>query len=169
MSQHTFHAYKQDGKPVITSDHRDAFAGLLETFADGEDLAITLGPWEDTRSNKQNAALHAALTEWSRHKAYPGASNSVIKEVVEQIKDDLLALQFGYIVRQNQFTGEVIKALVKSHTSKLTVSEFCDLFDLAASEAAKQHHVMVMPKEYLEAKAAKAKKAARAEKRTKAA
>lgn len=147
-----FRAYKHQGKPVVTSDDRDRFGLHLEQFGEGEELAITVTAWESTRSLKQNAALHTSLTAWAKHKSAGLLSNAELREVVEQIKDDLLALQFGYVVRQNQFTGEIIKTLVKAHTSHLTRAEFTTLFDLAAVQAAEDHFVMVMPSEYLEAK-----------------
>jgi hypothetical protein len=126
----------------VTAYCRARFAGARV------DVEIRLR--KDKRSDRQNRAFHAALARWSEHIGhYP----------VEKIKDELLGLQWGYIVAQSPITGEITKRLVKPHTSRLNTAEFAELFDLAAIEAAKTGHVMVMPDEFLELKKKRGKAA----------
>ena len=99
----------------------------------GCEVELSLRKRRVTRSDRQNKALHACLTEWARWLLQETGEDIDI----EQMKDDLLALRWGYIVRQNRWTGEVVKSLVKPHTSRLNTQEFAELFDLAAEEAAK--------------------------------
>lgn len=139
----------QDGKVLL--DWRKQFDAYVTQF-EGEEVVLEIRKRRSKRSDKQNRALHACLGRWAAEKGHD----------VEEIKDDLLALLWGYHVRQSRITGEVVKSLVKPHTSRLNTQEFCDLFDLAAEEAAKDGHYMLMPDEYLAAKADAAKKAAKA-------
>jgi hypothetical protein len=118
----------------------DDAEGLTQHVAQfkGEEIEATIQKRRKKRSDRQNRAFHAALTRWADDKRHD----------VEQLKDDLLALRWGYIVRQNILTGEIVKSLVKPHTSDLSTSEFAELFDLAAEEAAKDGHVMQFPDEF---------------------
>lgn len=124
----------------------------------GRRVEVEIRERKSKRSLQANAAFHACLGRWYDDKQLTGTAKAAW---VEQTKDDLLALQFGYVVRQNQFTGEVIKSLVQPHTSALDVAQFSELWELAAVEAAKNGHVMVMPDEYKALKRAAQRQAAK--------
>ncbi len=143
----------------FTDEDQPRYAEMVAGLGEGEVVEVEFVRLEErSRSLKQNAALHAALTRWVVWKDGGLLTTAQVREQVEQVKDDLLALLWGYIVRQNQFTGEITKTLVKAHTSKLSRREFCDLFDQAVVEAAKDGYEMALPDEYLEARREKREK-----------
>ena len=113
-------------------------------FAAGARVELEIRPRKSKRSERANAALHAGLSGWGASKGLTGA---VLREWVEDRKDDLLALCWGYVVRQNQLTGEVTQKLAKPHTARLTVEEFAELFDVALVEAAKDGYLWTLPEE----------------------
>lgn len=123
----------------------------------GEEVTITMHKRRSKRSSPQNKALHACLCEW-----VTWLKREKNQEVdVEQLKDDLLALQWGYVVRQSLLTGEIVKELVKPHTSLLNTQEFAELFDTAVIEAAKTGFVMTLPDEFKARKTAEQKRRCR--------
>lgn len=111
----------------------------------GQRVDVEIRPRKDKRSARANAALHAGLHEWAAAK---GLTGELARVFVEDAKDDLLALCWGYVVRQNLFTGEITKRLVEPHTSDLSVEQFNDLFELAVMEAAKDGHIWRLPDEF---------------------
>lgn len=141
----TWAATVEDGKPVVLARtaYRQWFA---KTFGEGEDLELIIRRPVVVRSLPQNALLHVALTRWVED-TLPEYQTPSIRDGVERLKDELLGLCFGYHVYQSRLTGEIVRALAKPHTSKLTKDEFALLVDLMVEEAAKTGHVMVMPGE----------------------
>jgi hypothetical protein len=117
----------------------------------GQRVEVVIRPRKDKRSQRANDAFHAGLFEWAAARELTGDK---AREFVEHAKDDLLALCWGYIVRQNIFTGEITKSLVEPHTSGLSVEKFSELFDVAVMEAAKDGHVWRLPEEFKRQKAA---------------
>ena len=126
-----------DAQGKFALDFPEQFKAFVARWREQE-VELLIRKRRTIRSTRQNAALHACLDRWAKDKGHD----------VEQLKDDLLALCWGYVVTQNLFTGEVVKRLVKPHTSKLSTAEFTQLFDVAAVEAAKDGHVMTMPDEF---------------------
>lgn len=122
-----------DVPAAVTAYCKAKFAGLR--------VDVEIRARKGKRNDRQNRAFHACLTRWSQAiGGYP----------VDDIKRELLGLQWGYIVQQSPITGEITKRLVKPHTSRLNTAEFAELFDLAAIEAAKTGHVMEMPDEFIQ-------------------
>jgi hypothetical protein len=111
----------------------------------GQRVDVEIRARKDKRSVRANAALHAGLTEWARHRGLAGAAATAF---VEAAKDDLLGLCWGYIVSQNIFTGEITKRLVEPHTASLSVEKFSTLFEIAIMEAAKDGHIWTLPDEF---------------------
>lgn len=165
VKDRTFRMVKHEGRLVFPRGPNNApgtaerdYRALVAQVGEGEDMEMRIRPVPTQRSVQANAAFHACLFEWAAAK---GLSGKAAEEWVDQVKDDLLALRWGYIVRQNQFTGEITKSLVKPHTSTLTRPEFTEIFDLAAQQASEDHFVMTMPDEYKALKAAEQQQAER--------
>lgn len=112
-------------------------AYCAKTFA-GHRVDVEIRLRKAKRTDRQNRLLHRALGIWAREQGLD----------VEQLKDDLLKLCFGVLVRQDIFTGEIVTSLAKPHTAGLSVEEFSTLFDVAVVEAAKKGHIMELPEDY---------------------
>ena len=121
---------------------RTSVQALCKARFAGQRIDCEFRPRKSKRTAQANAAFHAGLFEWAAHKQLAGEPARVW---VEDMKDDLLGLCWGYVVRQNQLTGEITKRLVEPHTSRLTVAQFTELFDVALVEAAKDGHVWRLP------------------------
>ena len=132
---------------IPAAQHR---AACRARFA-GQRVDVEIRPRKSKRSLRANAALHAGLHAWAGHHGLTGAA---AQQWVEDAKDDLLALCFGYVVRQSQITGEVTKRLAKPHTSALTVEEFRELFDVAVVKAAEDGFLWTLPEELRKGRAA---------------
>jgi hypothetical protein len=111
----------------------------------GMEVEVEVRVHKDKRSIRANNALHAGLYEWAYAK---GMNKDRAKVFIDDAKADLLGLCFGYIVRQNTFTGEIEKRLVEPHTSDLSVENFSILFEVAVMEAAKDGHIWTLPDEF---------------------
>lgn len=127
-----------DGRGRIAFDIPAQVTAFCGAHFAGQRVDVEIRVRKVKRTDRQNRALHRCLSLWAKDKGHD----------VEQLKDDLLALCWGYVVRQNLLTGEIVKSLVKPHTAALSVEEFTLLFDHAAIEAAKDGHVMEMPDEF---------------------
>jgi hypothetical protein len=90
------------------------------------------------RSDRQNRAFHASLMPWARELGYH----------VEELKDELLGLVWGYEERVSRLTGEVTRHLVKPHTSHLTTAEFSELMAFTVIKAAETGYHMLLPDEF---------------------
>ena len=126
----------------------------------GQRVDVEVRKRKSKRSGEQNRWMHPALAEWIRDtlpEYRPPAMS--LKDGVERLKDELLALTFGYHVYQSRLTGEIVKVLAKPHTSALSTSECCEVMDVAMEEAAKTGHVIEEPDEW-KARRAKAKRSA---------
>jgi hypothetical protein len=108
----------------------------------GQRVDVELRARKDKRSVRANAALHAGLQEWAHAKGLVGPAATTF---IEDMKDDLLALCWGYVVRQSLLTGEITKRLVEPHTANLSVEKFSTLFEQAVQAAAEQGHVWILP------------------------
>lgn len=121
---------------------RQQWQAIAKARFAGQRVDVEIRARKDKRSVRANAALHAGLTEWARHRGLVGAAAT---EFIEAAKDDLLGLCWGYIVSQNLFTGEITKRLVEPHTASLSVEKFSELFEVAVMEAAKDGHIWTLP------------------------
>lgn len=132
---------------MTSSQHR---ALCLARFG-GQRVDVEVRPRKSRRSLRANAALHAGLHEWGASKDLSGAA---LTQWVEDVKDDLLALCFGYVVRQDIFSGEIIRRLVKPHTAALDVEDFSILFEAGVMKAAEDGHIWRLPEEFATTKGA---------------
>lgn len=123
--------------------------------AEGEHLVLQIYPHRTKRSDRQNRGFHAMISPWAREGGHR----------IDDLKRDLLEAVFGTLEVTSAVTGEVRQVLAEPHTSKLTVGQFCELIDRALELAAEQGVMLVAPDEYLKAKEAAAKQAARKAKR----
>jgi hypothetical protein len=107
-----FLAIKIDGKPVV--QEREEFARHLESFVDGEQLAIAVTAWEEQRTLDQSGYFHAEpLVKWMKGEPdFQGLTPAQAKLV-------LLGMYFGYDQVQ---PGVWLPS--KSSTSELTKSQF---------------------------------------------
>ena len=136
---------------IPAAQHR---AACRARFA-GQRVDVEVRMRKSKRSFDQNAWMHAALTRWIVE-ALPEYREPAmrLKDGVERLKDELLALVFGWHVYQSQITGEVVKSLAKPHTSGLSTGEMTELMDVAMVEAAKTGHIIEKPDEWKARKAA---------------
>ena len=117
---------------------RKAVQALCAARFKGQRVDVEIRQRKSQRSARQNAAFHAAITPWARELGYH----------VEELKDELLGLVWGYEERVSKLTGEVQRVLVKPHTSKLTTAEFSELMEYAVMQAAQTGYVMLLPDEF---------------------
>lgn len=94
------------------------------------------------RSDRQNRALHALLSDWARARGWQ----------VDDLKDVMLGIAFGHLERVMPVTGEVVKVLAKPHSSHLNVTDFCFLIEEVLRVAAEDDHWLEAPDEYRKAK-----------------
>lgn len=104
------------------------------------------------RSQRQNKGFHAMVWPWAKAEGHR----------IEDLKDDLLGVVFGYLEVTSLVTGEVKQVLAEPHTSTLSVGQFCELIDRTLEIAAEHGVILFAPDEYRRAKAARDKQAARA-------
>lgn len=123
--------------------------------AEGEHFICQIYPHRAKRSDRQNRGFHAMISPWAREGGHR----------IDDLKRDLLEAVFGTLEVTSAVTGEVRQVLAEPHTSKLTVGQFCELIDRTLELAAEQGVMLVAPDEYLKAKEAAAKQAARKAKR----
>lgn len=142
-----------DGQIHLDTPRRAVQALCLAQFK-GQRVDVEVRARKSKRSVQANAAFHAEAMHYAAAKGQIGAAAIAF---VEQFKDDLLGLLWGYHVRQNQYTGQVLTTLVEPHTSALTVAQFHELHELAMVKAAEDGYVWRAPDEYREAKARQAK------------
>ena len=121
---------------------RKAVQALCAARFKGQRVDVEIRARKSQRSARQNAAFHAALTPWAKELGYH----------VEELKDELLGLVWGYEERVSKLTGEVQRVLVKPHTSKLTTAEFSELMEHTVMQAAQTGYVMLLPDEFKQAR-----------------
>lgn len=112
IAPRTFTAVMQDGQPHLTAPV--AYRQYLAQFGDGEDISVTLEPYEVKRSLDQNAYFHAEpLLKWMQGESdFEGLTPAQAKLV-------LLGMYFGY-----EQTKSGVWIPMKSSTSELTKAEF---------------------------------------------
>ena len=111
------------------------------------------------RSDRQNRAFHAAITPWAKERGWE----------IDALKQFLLKRTFGVHEFVDPVSGEVVEVLAEPHTSKLGVQQFCELVDRTLELAAEDGVWLVIGDEYLKAKRAADRQAARTGKREAAA
>lgn len=119
--------------------------------AEGEYLVLQVYPHRAKRSDRQNRAFHACITPWAKERGWE----------IDTLKQFLLKKAFGTHEFTDPETGEVIRVLAEPHTSKLTVGQFVHLVDETLRLGAEDGQYLLIGDEYLKAKAAAAKQAAR--------
>jgi hypothetical protein len=142
MTERTFLGFVTEAG-VFRLDQPIAFRAFAKRFA-GYEVEVEIRKKRDKRSDRQNAAFWAALTPWAHDLGYEP----------NELKDELLALLWGYDDVPSPLTGEIRRIPTKPRSSRLSTQEFCELMEFAAVKAAETGYVMQMPDEY---KAAKAK------------
>jgi len=120
-------AISDDGQIHLDTPRRAVQALCLARFK-GQRVDVEVRARKSKRSVQANAAFHAEAMNYAAAKGHLGAAGVVF---VEQFKDDLLGLLWGYHVRQNQYTGQVLTTLVEPHTADLTVAQFHELHEPA--------------------------------------
>lgn len=130
-------AVAQGGRAHLVDEttYRRWFA---ETYGEGEAVEIVVRPEAKTRSLRQNAAFHAAITPWADD----------LGEDIEDLKDELLGIVFGYREEVSHLTGEIRKVLVEPHTSKLDSEKFSHLMERTMEIAARMGFQIESPAEY---------------------
>lgn len=118
---------------------------------EGEELALQVYPYRAKRSDRANRAFHACITPWAKGRGWE----------IDTLKQFLLTRTFGTSEFVDPLTGEVIHVLAEPHTSKLSVGQFCELVDRTLELAAEDGYMLLIGDEYLKAKAAAVKQAAR--------
>jgi hypothetical protein len=139
MTEKTF-AGDCDARGRIAFDVPSAVTAYCRaTFANSRvDVEIRLR--KAKRSDRQNRAFHAAITPWARELGYH----------VEELKDELLGLVFGWHETTAPLTGEARMALNEPHTARLNTAQFSELMEFTVIEAAKTGYVMPLPDEFRE-------------------
>lgn len=129
-----------------------AYAGRKEFR--GEEVEIEFRKRRTKRSDRQNRALWAALTPWAHELGYEPT----------ELKNELMALLWGYEEAASPLTGELRIIPNKSRSSRLSTREMSELMEFAAVKAAETGYVMELPDEFKARKQAAraAKKASRA-------
>lgn len=123
--------------------------------SEGEHLVLQVYPHRAKRSDRQNRAFHACITPWAKERGWE----------IDTLKQFLLKKAFGTHEFTDPETGEVIQVLAEPHTSKLTVGQFVHLIDETLRLGAEDGQYLLIGDEYLKAKQAAAKQAARKAKR----
>ncbi len=150
MTEGTFYGFVTDAGQ-LTLDHQAVFRAFVKRFA-GDEVELVVRKRRSKRSLRQNAALWAALTAWSHELGYEPT----------ELKNELLALLWGYETVISPLTGEARIVPNKGHSSQLTTQEFSELMEFAAVKAAETGYVMELPDEFKARKLAEAKKGRRA-------
>ncbi len=148
---------------TLTADGRVSFVHAPQARAylrrlrqaEGEHLVLQIYPHRAKRSDRQNRAFHACITPWAKERGWE----------IDTLKQFLLKKAFGTHEFTDPETGEVIHVLAEPHTSKLTVGQFVHLIDETLRLGAEDGQYLVIGDEYLKAKEAAAKQAARKAKR----
>lgn len=136
-------------------DHPAAVLAFLARFR-GDEIEGEFRKRRTKRSDKQNRAYHALLSEWAREEGHN----------IEDLKDDCLREVFGEREVVNVLTGEVRKVLAEPHTSTLDTTRFAHLMERSVELAAGCGVILELPDEW---KARKAKEAKATRSRTRAA
>ena len=132
----TFHGFCDDaGK--FTLDYPRAFTAYVSRFK-GEEVTIEVYKRRTKRSDKQNRAWHAALTPWADFLGYD----------IEELKDELLGIVFGYHEVTSPVSGEVRQVLAEPHSSRLDTQKFALLMERTVEIAAGTGFVIELPDEW---------------------
>src|SRR5688572_7424832 len=124
MTDRSFPGFVTDeGK--LTLDFPAAFKAFVRRFA-GDEVEIEVRKRRTKRSDRQNRAFWAALTPWAHELGY---------EPVE-LKNELMALLWGYTEANSPLTGEMRIVPNKGRSSKLTTHEMSELMEFTAVKAA---------------------------------
>lgn len=138
-------------------------AFCLKTYGAGACLDVEIREHREKRTDRQNRALWALLTEWCVQ-ADQGWR-------VDDLKDVMLGRVFGTVERVMPVTGEIVKVNAEPHSSKLGVSKFCQLIEgiLETAAMSEPSIYLMAPDEYRRAKEQARKLEARQQRKAKAA
>lgn len=130
-------------------------AYCLKNFGAGGCVDVEIREHREKRTDRQNRALWALLTEWCL-KADQGWR-------VDDLKDVMLMRVFGTIEKTMPLTGEIVKVAAEPHSSKLNVTKFCALIEgiLETAAMSEPSIYLMAPDEYRKAKERALKLAAR--------
>lgn len=123
-------------------------AYLLKRFGVGACIEFEVREQGTKRTDRQNKALHALITEWARHRG----------ETPDALKQWVKAEVFGTVEIDVQ--GHVFQVLAKPHSSRLSIAEFCHLIEEVLRLAAEDGCWLQAPDEYRKAKEKAARQAA---------
>lgn len=128
-------------------------AYCLKNYGAGGCLDVDIREHREKRTDRQNRALWALLSEWCRQ-ADQGWRP-------DDLKDVMLGKVFGTMERVMPLTGEIVHVNAEPHSSTLNVTKFCALIEgILETAAMSEPSVYLMaPDEYRAAKE-KARKAA---------
>jgi hypothetical protein len=115
----------------------------------GKELEVEIRERRSRRSDRQNRAFWAALTPWAHFLGYEPT----------ELKNELMALLWGYEEQPSALTGEMRMVPVKGRSSKLNTQEMSELMEFAAVKAAETGYVMELPDEFKARKQQEAKEA----------
>lgn len=137
---------------ITFSDEKRVHAYYKARYGVGCCLDVEIREHRAKRSDRQNRALWALLSEWCRQ-ADQGWRPDDLKEAV-------LGIVFGTITTVQPLTGQPITRPAKDRSSQLNVSEFVQVIDAILELAATSEPPvwLMAPDEYTKAKAAAAKK-----------
>lgn len=130
-------------------------AYCLKNYGVGGCVDVDVREHREKRTDRQNRALWALLTEWCL-KADQGWRP-------DDLKDVMLGRVFGTIERVMPLTGEVVRVNAEPHSSRLGVTKFCALIEgiLETAAMSEPSIYLLAPDEYRTAKAAAEKQAER--------
>lgn len=138
-------------------------AYCLKNYGAGGCVDVDIREHREKRTDRQNKALWALLTEWCQ-KAEQGWRP-------DDLKDVMLGRVFGTVERVMPLTGAIVKVNAEPHSSKLGVTKFCQLIEgiLETAAMSEPSIYLMAPDEYRRAKEQARKDVERAERKAKAA
>ncbi len=121
-------------------------AYCLKTYGAGACVDVEIREHREKRTDRQNRALWALLSEWCRladQGWYP-----------DELKDVMLGRVFGTVDRVQPLTGQIVKVNAELHSSRLGVTKFCTLIEAILETAAMSEPsvYLMAPDEYRKAK-----------------
>jgi len=127
-------------------------AYCLKVFGAGACLDVEIREHRDKRSDRQNKALWALLSEWCRQSEQGWRP--------DELKDAMLGIVFGTVERVQPITGAIVKVNAEPHSSTLNVTKFTALIEAVLEYAAEDGVFLTAPDEFRKAKEREAQKAA---------
>jgi hypothetical protein len=132
------YVHEDTGKFALDPIESKKFRAFVAKKFKGQEVDLEIRAHATKRSLRQNNAYHAAIHPWADFLGYD----------VEDLKDEMLGIVFGYKEVTSPVTGEVRQALVEPHTSNLSVQQFNELMERTVIVAAGTEYLMELPDEY---------------------